>query len=96
MMAVTFSKKETEQNSFELSISDFGMIPIITHFDRSFRNTKVYPLHLYTEELMDNHALRNDGNGLSMDFFYTVLDRLNTKIIMHNPYLRNPYANNRQ
>ena len=74
IMVVTFNTKD-------LVISDFGMIPVVTHFDRSFRNTKVIPLSLYTEEQLEAHALKNAGNGLSMDFFNGVLDRLQTKII---------------
>jgi len=80
MMVVTFSKAKDE----EPSITDFGMIPVICHYDRSFRNTKMYPLYVYTEELARNHGLSNAG--LSMDFFYGVLNRLNTKIIMQNPF----------
>ena len=87
MMVVTFSKIESEQEQTELSISDFGMIPVITHYDRSFRNTKAYPLYLYTEELLNNHGHRNADRTMTMDFFYNVLNRLNTKIIMENPFI---------
>jgi poly-gamma-glutamate synthesis protein (capsule biosynthesis protein) len=82
---VTFTK---DGSSGELSISDSGMIPVICHFDRSFKNTKVYPLYSYTEELLEKHALKNSGGGLTMNFFYSVLNRLNTKIIMHDPFSR--------
>ncbi|MCL2265364.1 MAG: CapA family protein [Treponema sp.] len=83
MMVITFSK-----NGEDRLISDSGMIPVVTHFDRSFRNTKIYPLYSYTKELMDNHALRNQGSGLSMEFFKSTTDRLNTKIIMNNPFIK--------
>jgi len=83
LMVVTFSKKGDE-----LSITDSGIIPVVTHFDRSFRNTKIYPLYEYTTELMDRHALRNQGSGLSMDFFKATADRLNTKIFMYNPFIK--------
>ncbi|MCL2442571.1 MAG: CapA family protein [Treponema sp.] len=87
MMVVTFSKIESKDEETELSISDFGMIPVITHYDRSFRNTKAYPLYLYTEELLNNHGHRNTDRTMTMDFFYNVLNRLNTKIIMENPFI---------
>jgi len=76
MLAVTFEKEEGK-----LSISDFGLIPVITHYNRSFQNTKIYPLYAYTEELIAEHGLRN----VSMDFFKGVLNRLNINIITQNP-----------
>jgi poly-gamma-glutamate synthesis protein (capsule biosynthesis protein) len=86
MMAVTFTKDSSLTPN--LSISDFWMIPVISHFDRYFRNTKIYPLYLYTDELLEKHALKNIGGGLSMNFFYSVLERLNVKILMYNPFLK--------
>ncbi|MCL2765517.1 MAG: CapA family protein [Treponema sp.] len=82
LMILTFEKSADG----ELSISNYGMLPVITHYDRSFRNTKLYPLYAYTEELIENHALLNQGAGLSMNFFNTVLQRLNTKVFTYNPY----------
>ena len=81
MMTVTFKKNKDEK-----IISDSGMIPVITHYDRSFKNTKIYPLYEYTEELMNSHGLRNSGPGLSMEFFNSTAQRLNTKIHTNNPF----------
>ncbi|MDR0321416.1 MAG: CapA family protein [Treponema sp.] len=81
---ITFTR---DASSGALSISDHGMIPVICHFDRNLRNTKIYPLYSYTEELLENHALKNSGAGLTMNFFYSVTNRLNTRIIMHNPFI---------
>jgi len=86
LAAVVFSKTESDLNPAQLSILNYGIIPVITHYDRGFRNTKSYPLYLYTDELLQNHALRNAGSGLTMDFFNSVLERLNTNIIMRNPF----------
>ena len=86
MMAVTFSKTVSDNSPAQLSISDFGMIPVITHFDRSFQNTKIYPLYSYTDKLMESHALRNAGDGFTMDFIDSVLERVNTNIIKHNHF----------
>jgi len=82
MMFLTFVKSAKG----ETSIEDFGMIPLITHYNQSFNNTKIYPLYEYTEELLAEHGLKNFGAGLSMDFFYGVTKRLHAKIIMHNPF----------
>jgi poly-gamma-glutamate synthesis protein (capsule biosynthesis protein) len=84
MSVLTFNKSQDG----ELSISNVGIIPVITHYDIRHRNTKIYPLWAYTDELLNIHGLRDHGRGLSFDFFYGVLDRLNTKIFMYNPFLR--------
>jgi len=88
LMAVTFSKTVSNINPASLSIINYGFIPVITHYDRSYRNTKSYPLFLYTDDLLQSHGLRYSGDGLSMNFFNTVLDRLNARIIMHNPFIK--------
>ena len=84
IMAVKFTKTEQGSETKELSISDFGMIPVICHFDRGFINTKVYPLYSYNEDLLKNHALKN--KDLTIDFFYTTLKRMETKIYMQKPF----------
>jgi poly-gamma-glutamate synthesis protein (capsule biosynthesis protein) len=81
MMVVTFVKEEEK-----LSISDSGLIPVICHFERNFANTKVYPLYSYSEELLKNHFLVNFDRTLTMDFFYSVMGRLGSRIIMHYPF----------
>jgi len=83
MMVVTFTKKE-QSGTKELSVSDFGMIPVICHFDKGFINTKVYPLYSYSEDLLKNHALKN--KDLTIESFYSILKRMETKIYMNNPF----------
>jgi len=85
MAKVTFTKEGMLLPTGELvvknlNISEFGMIPVITHFDRRYRNTRIIPFSVYTQQLMDEHALRYEGSGLSMDFFNGVIKRLQTKI----------------
>jgi poly-gamma-glutamate synthesis protein (capsule biosynthesis protein) len=84
MAVITFTKSKDG----EPSISEFGIMPLITHYDKSFNNTKIYPFFAYTEELLAEHGLKNFGEGLSMDFFYGVTKRLNTKIIMSDPFVK--------
>ncbi|MCL2720424.1 MAG: CapA family protein [Treponema sp.] len=86
LMVLTFTK--SAYYPFELSISDIGMIPVVTHYESGFRNTKLYPLYMYTDELLETHGLRSAGSRLTMDFLYTVMERLNTRIIMYNPFLK--------
>ena len=92
MLHVTFSKQPTGytvKNSENGKITgkeelhlNAELLPVITHYDRSFRNTKIYPLYAYTDELAASHGLRN----VSMEFFTGVLNRLNIKIIKQNPF----------
>jgi len=82
MLSLTFVKKSTG----ELSIENYGIIPVITHYDRGFKNTKIYPLYAYTEELLNAHGLKNFEKGLSFEFFNGVTDRLNAPIIKSDPF----------
>jgi poly-gamma-glutamate synthesis protein (capsule biosynthesis protein) len=86
MAVVTFSKPKTETEGKKPEITDFGMLPVVTHFDRNFRNTKVYPLYSYTEELLETHGFKRFDANFTMDFFYSVLDRLQTKVFLQPPY----------
>jgi len=85
IMVVTFTKKEQGYETKDLYISDYGMIPVICHFDRGY-NTKVYPLYSYSEELLKNHALKNNNKNMTIDYFYSILNRTETKVIMYNPF----------
>jgi len=93
MAVVTFTKEGIRSATGEVtwseenSITDFGMIPLVTHFDRSFRNTKVYPLYAYTEELLAVHGLRWRAAGpITLNFFNNVLNRMKVKIITEYPF----------
>jgi poly-gamma-glutamate synthesis protein (capsule biosynthesis protein) len=85
LMLVTF-KKEGLQSSLELSISNSGLIPIVCHFENGYINTKVYPLYSYTQELLEKHLLHIWDKNMDFEFFKSVLNNLETKIIMHNQF----------
>ncbi|MDR0302421.1 MAG: CapA family protein [Treponema sp.] len=86
MMVVTFTKQESALETAELSISDSGIIPVVCHFDSGYINTKVYPLYSYSEELLEKHALKGKESGLTIDFFHSILNQLETKIITSDPF----------
>ena len=96
MAVLTFVKEEIMSESGEiiekLTITDVGKLPLITHYDRRFRNTKIYPLYLYTEELLQQHGFhrpdhrRVDPHGFTMNFFNTVTNRLQTRILTEAPW----------
>jgi len=88
MLVVMFEKEikshikpQDGEPAEELSLNA-QLLPVITHYDRSFKNTKIYPLYAYTDELAAVHGLRN----VSMEFFKGVLNRLNIDIITQNPF----------
>jgi len=81
LLCVTFVKEGEE-----LSISDPGLIPVVCHFDQSLADTKVYPLYSYTEELLKNHRGRINDNDLTIDYFHSVMNGLQTNVIMGNPF----------
>jgi poly-gamma-glutamate synthesis protein (capsule biosynthesis protein) len=81
IMLVTFTKEGDE-----LSITKSGLIPVICHFEQGYRNTKVYPMYRYTEELLEKHLLKLFDKEMNYNFFHSVLRRLDTKIIMYNPF----------
>jgi poly-gamma-glutamate capsule biosynthesis protein CapA/YwtB (metallophosphatase superfamily) len=86
LMLVTFTKEGLVLLPYELSISNYAMIPVICHFESNYKNTKVYPLYSYTQELLDKHLLLQFDKTMDMNFFYSVLTRLGTKMIMHDPF----------
>jgi len=81
IMLVTFEKEDDA-----LSIKNSGLIPVICHFEAGYINTKIYPIYKYTEELLKKHSLYSSEGDMDFDFFHSVLRKLETKIIMHNPF----------
>ena len=77
----------------ELYISDTGIIPVITHMESGYTNTKVYPLYAYSGELMKKHRLHGKDKDFSMEFYNTYLAALNTKIYMYDPFEGKPHDN---
>jgi hypothetical protein len=83
IMLATFTKEGDDPY-----ISNSGLIPVVCHFEQGYTNTKVYPLYLYSQELLEKHNLRRTDSGMDYDFFKSVLLNIGTKMIMYNPFLR--------
>ena len=88
---ITFAKEgifsESGEFTGEISIADVGILPVVSHFDLNISNYRVYPLYAYTKELIDNHGYKEfDPDGFTIDFFYSVLDRLQTKVYLESPF----------
>ena len=56
-------KKDNE--SGETVIESAKFIPIVTYFESGFNNVRVLPLSKFTEEMEQNHGLKNKGFSLS-------------------------------
>jgi len=65
------------------AIADYGIIPVITHYENGFTGFKVYPVYSYSEEL----AKRHWKDGLSMLYFRN----LSSKIFLDKELLVNPF-----
>jgi poly-gamma-glutamate synthesis protein (capsule biosynthesis protein) len=81
LMYVKLSKKDGDTQ-----IAESGIIPVITHYEQGFTGFRVYPLYRYTGELIKKHRFYHEKNGLNMNYINSVLDKLNAKLIMHNPF----------
>lgn len=81
IMLVTFSREGKE-----FFLSNSGLIPVLCHFEPGYINTKVYPIYKYGEELLKKHLMHLLDSDMDFDFFNSVLRRLDTKIIMYNPF----------
>jgi poly-gamma-glutamate synthesis protein (capsule biosynthesis protein) len=82
MIALTFIKEGEH-----LYISDSGLIPVVCHFERGYTNTTVYPFYKYSEDMLKRHVLVNFDRELSFGNFNYILNRMETKIIMRNPFI---------
>jgi len=82
MIALTFVKEDEK-----LYISDSGLIPVVCHFERGYTNTAVYPFYKYSQDMLKKHILVNFDRELSYSNFNYILNRLDTKIIMRNPFI---------
>ena len=81
IMLATFTKEGEA-----LSISNSGLIPVICHFEPGYINTRVYPVYKYNDELLKKHLMHLLDSGMDFEFFNSVLRKLDTKIIMYNPF----------
>jgi poly-gamma-glutamate synthesis protein (capsule biosynthesis protein) len=75
-----------EKEDAEISITDTGLIPVVCHFDQKFSNTGVFPLYSYNETLLKQHRNAWD-KSMTMEYFYSALPRLQTNIILKNPFM---------
>ncbi len=71
ILDVSFLKEEENKKPV---ISEFKMIPIVTHYEKGFKNIKLYQFKDYTAELALNHGVRNYDSSFNYDFIKNTLD----------------------
>lgn len=70
----------------QASIAYWGLIPVVTHYERGYTGTRVYPLYAYSADLLERHALFARDAGFRREFIDGLLAKLNADLIMRNPF----------
>jgi hypothetical protein len=50
-------------------IETCGVIPLVMHYERGYRDYAVYPLYAYSEDLARRHYINQLDRPVSLDFF---------------------------
>ncbi len=64
---------EIEKQYGKTSIASATFLPIITHYDGSYQQIRIYPYDTYTPELAQNHGVRNFSDPLSYAKIYDIV-----------------------
>ncbi len=73
VLDVTFSKNNLRKNP---RISSVKLIPIVTHYDRGFKNIRIYPFSEYSGELAQNHGVRAYDESFSYSYIENMLKKV--------------------
>lgn len=69
-------------------IGNIELIPIVTHYDGSYKNVRIYPLSDYTRELAESHGV-NSMSRFGYDYIFDVLKKnINEKYCDTEDYYR--------
>lgn len=55
-------------------IGKIELVPIVTHYEGSYKNVRIYPLSEYTKELADSHGVRSMSK-FGYEYIFDVLER---------------------
>ena len=85
---VSLKADRTESPVFE----SIEFVPVITHYEGSYRNVKLYPLDKYTRELAESHGVKS-MSIFGYDYIFEVLKKnINEKYLDIEGYYKNPTA----
>ena len=59
-----------------VSISKADVVPVVTHFERGYRNFRIYPLWEYTPELAARHSLNSSGQRITSEYFSCLAEEI--------------------
>ncbi|MDR2096431.1 MAG: CapA family protein [Treponema sp.] len=66
---------------------EFGIVPLVTHYEKNYTVMRVYPLYDYTEELVKNHGIKNKYKDIGLDSFKAqALKALGGTLLDHDPF----------
>ncbi len=68
-------KAEFTVDGGRVSLTDAGVMPVVTHFERGYKNFRVYPLSQYTDELASRHFLRGSGAKITLKYFSDLAEK---------------------
>jgi poly-gamma-glutamate synthesis protein (capsule biosynthesis protein) len=81
-------KKLPPREGGGVSIEDYGVIPIVTHYERNYTGFQAYPLHEYPAGLAARHGRKLRGGGFSKAYCEALAAQiLGDRLIRHNPFL---------
>jgi poly-gamma-glutamate synthesis protein (capsule biosynthesis protein) len=74
-----------------ISTEEFGIVPLVTHYEKNYTVMRIYPLYDYTEELAENHGIKTKYKDIGLDIFKTqALKALGDTLLDHDPFDNNP------
>jgi poly-gamma-glutamate synthesis protein (capsule biosynthesis protein) len=70
-----------------ITAEEFGIVPLVTHYEKNYTVMQVYPLYDYTEELALNHGIRSRYKEIELDTFKEqALEALGATLLDHSPF----------
>ncbi|MDR0553244.1 MAG: CapA family protein [Treponema sp.] len=69
-----------------VTLDNPGLLPVVTHYEQGYTNTRVFPLYAYSKELMERHRLYTRDQEFRQEFFAARLEKLHARLIMENPF----------
>ncbi|MDR1903052.1 MAG: CapA family protein [Treponema sp.] len=71
----------------EIRAEEFGIVPLITHYEKNYTVMRVYPLYDYTEELAERHGIKNKYKDMELNAFKEqAVKALGDKLLDHDPF----------
>ncbi|OQB12228.1 MAG: Capsule biosynthesis protein CapA [Firmicutes bacterium ADurb.Bin193] len=65
-----------EKINYNTKIKSAKFIPVVTHFNRMYRDNTVYPLDMYTEELASQNGVLNRDSRFTLSYIQNLLKRV--------------------